>query len=75
MTGENSAKWMRATEEERLAVIEAFARNTTVTSVEMVNSLVNDRLGEAWGRVLKANNTITSLNLEFCRKLEGEMTK
>jgi len=56
--------WLRATEEERLAVIEAFATNTAVSSVEMVNSLVNDRLGEAWGRALAANTCITSLNLE-----------
>ena len=45
-------------------MIEAFAGNTAVTSVEMVNSLVNDRLGEAWGRVLQRNATITSLKLE-----------
>ena len=56
--------WLRATEEERVALVEAFADNTSVTSVEMVNSLVNDRLGEAWGRVLQRNATITSLNLE-----------
>jgi len=35
-----------------------------VSSVEMVNALVGDRLAAAWGRVLAANSAITALNLE-----------
>ena len=33
--------------------MEAFATNTTVQRVEMVNALVTDALGQAWGGVLR----------------------
>ena len=56
--------WGQAKEVDRVAVVEAFASNTVVTRVEMVNALVGDGLAQAWGRVLCANETITALNLE-----------
>ena len=55
-----NALWLRATEEERRGVVEAFAGNEAVTAVEMVNSLVGDGLAVAWGAVLRANKRITS---------------
>lgn len=39
-----SALWARATEAERRGVIEAFAANTRVLQVEMVNACINDAL-------------------------------
>ena len=64
ITGHNHALWTRATEAERRCVVEAFATNTTVQRVEMVNALVTDALGQAWGGVLSRNSSITALNLE-----------
>ena len=59
-----SVLWGQATEAERRCVVEAFATNTTVQRVEMVNALVTDALGQAWGGVLRQNSSITALNLE-----------
>jgi hypothetical protein len=59
-----SALWGQATEAERRAVVEAFTTNSVVQRVEMVNALVTDTLGQAWGGVLSRNSSITALNLE-----------
>eukprot|EP00966_Prymnesium_polylepis_P136000 3142708-Prymnesium_polylepis.1 len=64
ITGHNYNLWTRATESERLSVVQAFEVNATVQRVEMVNALVSDVLGQAWGDVLKRNTTLTTLNLE-----------
>ena len=50
------------------AAIEAFAatseRTGKIETVEMVNCNIVDKEAEAWAEVMKANRTITSLNLE-----------
>ena len=56
--------WGRATEGERLQVVEAFGANTRVLQVEMANAHANDALAAAWARSLSTNNSLTSLNLE-----------
>ena len=61
ITGHNAALWARATVPERRAVIEAFASNTVVTNVAMVNAHINDELGATWGSVMSRNATITVL--------------
>ena len=61
ITGHNAALWARATVPERRAVIDAFASNTVVTNVAMVNTHINDELGATWGSVLSHNATITVL--------------
>ena len=60
VTGHNAALWARATGEDRRAVVEAFATNTAVSSVAMVNCFINEALAQAWGGVLARNATITS---------------
>ena len=64
LTGHGYALWTRATEAERLAVVRAFGSNRVVERVEMVNALVSDALGQAWGEALQHNTTLTTLNLE-----------
>ena len=44
--------------------MEAFSDESSVQRVEMVNALVTDALGQAWGGVLSRNSSITALNLE-----------
>ena len=61
ITGHNAALWARATVPERRAVIEAFASNTVLTNVAMVNAHINDELGATWGSVMSRNATITVL--------------
>ena len=56
--------WLRATDAEQIAVVEAFGSNCVVTSVEMVGGKAQDALAAAWGRALASNTTLTSLNLE-----------
>ena len=74
LTGHNAMLWGRATEAERRAVIDAFASNTVVTTVAMVNAYINDELGTIWGSVLSRNGTITSLNLESNSITSGGMS-
>ena len=61
VTGHNAALWARASEADRRAVIEAFASNTVLTNVAMVNAHINDELGATWGSVMSRNATITVL--------------
>ena len=42
LCGHNAVLWARATEGERREVVKAFATNTKVTTVAMVNAYVND---------------------------------
>ena len=73
LTGQNAALWARATIPDRRAVVEAFATNSVVSSVAMVNAYINDELGQAWGAVLQRNRTVTSLNLESNSITSGGM--
>jgi hypothetical protein len=54
----------QATEEERRAVVSAFATNTSVASVHFGFAGVGDALGVLWAKVLQSNSTITALHLE-----------
>ncbi len=49
-------------------VVAAFATNTRLTTIEMVNALPasaeSDGLAQLWAQVLGSNSTITALNLE-----------
>ena len=74
LTGHNAALWARATIPERRAVIDAFASNTVVINVAMVNAYINDELGTMWGSVLTRNQTITSLNVESNSITSGGMS-
>ncbi len=57
--------WKAATEAERAAVLAAFATNTKVVSLVLVNALLSDALvASHMAPVLRANRTMTSLNLE-----------
>jgi hypothetical protein len=62
LTGDGG--WLKATVDERRAVVGAFATNTTIESAGFANCVIDDALGALWGEVLKANTTLTSLNLE-----------
>lgn len=46
-------QWLRATEEERRAVVGAFATNRSVSSVVMANAAVSDAVAVLWARVLQ----------------------
>ena len=74
LTGQNAALWARATIPDRRAVVEAFATNSVVSSVAMVNAYINDELGARWGSVLTRNQTITSLNVESNSITSGGMS-
>ena len=74
LTGHNAALWARATIPERRAVVMAFASNTVVADVAMVNAYINDELGARWGSVLTRNQTITSLNVESNSITSGGMS-
>ena len=56
--------WLKATEEEKRAVIDAFATNRSLSTVVMANCALSDALGVRWGRSLQTNRALTSLNLE-----------
>ena len=62
MTG--NAHWLRATDEERRAVIGSFASNVTVRTMIMANAGISDGLAVALGQMLAHNSTITRLQLE-----------
>ena len=62
MTGDGS--WQRAKEEERKAVIAAFATNTTIEYACFAASSINEDLGVLWGEVLLRNRSLTTLSLE-----------
>ena len=47
-----SKLWGQAKATERVAVVEAFATNTVVQRVDMVNTQAGDALGQAWGCLL-----------------------
>ena len=74
LTGHNAALWARATIPERRAVVMAFASNTVVADVAMVNAYINDELGTTWGSVLTRNKTIVKLNLESNSITSGGMS-
>ena len=57
LTGHNAALWARATIPERRAVVDAFASNTVVINVAMVNAYINDELGI--GALLTLTLTLT----------------
>ena len=50
MTG--SVHWMRASQREREAVVEAFGSNATILAVQMSDCAVNDALACRWAQVL-----------------------
>ena len=59
-----SMAWLKATDDERRGVIEALATNTTIATLNLANCNISDGLGAAFGDVLRANSTLTCLNLE-----------
>jgi len=61
----NSPLWRAATDKERVDVFCAFASNTVVTSLVLVNAQLSDSMvASAVVGVLQKNTTLTSLSLE-----------
>merc|ERR1712048_1328092 len=57
--------WRAAKDAERATLLDAFSSNTTVTTLVLVNSFITDsHVTTNLATMLKANSSITSLNLE-----------
>jgi len=46
-----NAHWLNATDDEKSALVLAFAANRTIATANFANSAISDALAVAWGQV------------------------
>ena len=62
LTGDGA--WLRSKDDQKLAIVGAFAANTSIKTAGFANCAIGEELGALWGEVLQRNRTLTSLSLE-----------